>query len=182
MADQLNTGPLSAHRSSLMVHRFFCAVAVLVLSLWIRCTPLLAQGETVYGIIASQNVMVPMRDGVRLATDIYRPGVNGVPAPGKFPVILERTPYNKDLSEHWAIYFVPRGYVVISQDVRGRFASGGRWRPDRDDGNDGYDTAKWIGEQPWSDGGIGTVGTSYPGGTQHALALANPPYLKAMVP
>src|SRR5258707_13098370 len=102
MADQLNTGPLSAHRSSLIVHRFFCAVAVLVLSLWIHCAPLFAQGETHYGIIASQNVMVPMRDGVRLATNIYRPGVDGVPAPGTLPVILERTPYHKDFSEHWA--------------------------------------------------------------------------------
>src|SRR5438128_7962957 len=186
MADQLNTGPLSAHRSSLMVHRFFCAVAVLVLSLWIRCTPLLAQGETVYGIIASQNIMVPMRDGVRLATDIYRPAVNGVPAPGKFPTILERTPYGKGgrsgIVADWATYFVLRGDVVGEQDVRGRFDSEGSWRPHRDDGNDGYDTAKWIGEQPWSDGGIGTVGTSYPGGTQHALALSNPPYLKTMIP
>ena len=164
------------------LYRFFCVIGVLGLTLSLRSTPLWAQGETSYGIIVSQDVMVPMRDGVRLATNIYRPGSGGIPVPGKFPVILERTPYNKDLSEHWAIYFVPRGYVVISQDVRGRYASEGRWRPDRDDGNDGYDTAQWIGEQPWSDGGIGTVGTSYPGGTQHALALAHPPYLKAMVP
>ena len=148
----------------------------------VRAIPLLAQKETLYGIIASQNVMVPMRDGVRLATNIYRPGINGIPAPGKFPVILERTPYDKDHSEYWPNYFVPRGYVVVTEDVRGRYASEGRWRPDRDDGNDGYDTAQWIGAQQWSDGGIGTVGTSYPGGTQHALALADPPYLKAMVP
>ena len=78
------------------VQLFFRTVAVFVLSLTIRCTLLFAQGETHYGIIASQNVMVLMRDGVRLATNIYRPGVNGVPAPGKFPVILERTPYNKE--------------------------------------------------------------------------------------
>jgi len=162
--------------------RFIGAVAVLALTLTIGITPLLGQGGTSYEIVASQNVMVPMRDGVRLATNIYRPGVNGIPVPGKFPVILERTPYDKDHSEYWPRYFVPRGFVVVTQDVRGRYASEGRWRPDRDDGNDGYDTAQWIGEQAWSDGGIGTVGTSYPGGTQHALALANPPYLKAMVP
>jgi len=172
----------SVHRSSFIVHRFFLVVAVLLLCFSIRFTPLLAQGETAYGIVTSQNVMVPMRDGARLATNLYRPGVNGVPVTGKFPVILERTPYDKDHSEYWPLYFVPRGYVVVTQDVRGRYASEGRWRPDRDDGNDGYDTAQWIGAQPWSDGGIGTVGTSYPGGTQHALALANPPYLKAMVP
>jgi uncharacterized protein len=135
-----------------------------------------------YGIVASKNVMVAMRDGVRLATDIYRPSVDGMPVTEKFPVVLERTPYNKDGDEAWARYFVPRGYIVVAQDVRGRYASEGRWRPHRDDVNDGYDTAKWIGEQSWCDGGIGTVGTSYPGGTQHALAISNPPYLKTMVP
>jgi len=162
--------------------RFLGAVAVLALSLSICIPALWGEGGTSYEIVASQNVMVPMRDGVQLATNIYRPGINGIPVPDKFPVILERTPYDKDHSEYWPLYFVPRGYVVVTQDVRGRYASQGRWRPDRDDGKDGYDTAQWIGEQPWSDGGIGTVGTSYPGGTQHALALANPPYLKTMVP
>src|SRR5208337_4736400 len=118
--------------------RFFWALVVLALSLSIRSATLLAQGETSYEIVASQNVMVPMRDGVRLATNLYRPGANGIPVPGKFPVILERTPYDKDHSEYWPRYFVPRGFVVVTQDVRGRYASEGRWRPDRDDGNDGY--------------------------------------------
>jgi putative CocE/NonD family hydrolase len=126
--------------------------------------------------------MVTMRDGVRLATDVYRPAKEGVPLDGRFPVILERTPYNKDGSRGWAQYFVPRGYIAVAQDVRGRYGSEGRWRPLRDDVADGYDTAKWIGEQTWSDGGIGTVGTSYPGGTQHAMAIANAPNLKAMIP
>jgi putative CocE/NonD family hydrolase len=138
--------------------------------------------EPGYGIVTSKNVMVSMRDGVRLATDVYRPALNGVPVAERFPVILERTPYNKDGDAERARYFVPRGYIVVAQDVRGRYASEGRWRPHRDDVNDGYDTAKWIGEQPWCDGGIGTVGTSYPGGTQHALAISNPPYLKTTVP
>ena len=140
------------------------------------------QSEGRYEIDVTKNVMIPMRDGVRLAMDIYRPALNGRPAPGKFPVILERTPYNKDGIAAWARYFVPRGYTAIGQDVRGRYASEGNWRPHRDDNNDGYDTAKWIGEQPWCDGKIGTVGTSYPGGTQHALAISNPPYLQAMIP
>jgi uncharacterized protein len=135
-----------------------------------------------YEVVPSLNVMVPMRDGVQLACDIYRPGKGGVPAEGKFPVILERTPYNKTGLGRSGNYFVQRGYIFIAADVRGRYASEGNWRPNRDDGNDGYDTAKWIGEQPWSDGGIGTIGTSYDGGTQHALALSNPPYLKAMIP
>jgi putative CocE/NonD family hydrolase len=135
-----------------------------------------------YELVVSKDVMVTMRDGVRLAMDIYRPAVGGAPAPGKFPVILERTPYDKSRIESWAQYFVPRGYVAVGQDVRGRFASEGRWRPHRDDVNDGYDTVKWIGEQPWCDGRIGTVGTSYPGGTQHALAISNPPYLATVIP
>jgi putative CocE/NonD family hydrolase len=140
------------------------------------------QSEPKYDVVLVKDVMIPMRDGVKLACDIYRPAANGKAVDGKFPVILERTPYGKDTSESWARFFVPRGYIAVGQDIRGRFNSEGMWRPFRDDGNDGYDTAKWIGEQTWSDGGIGTVGTSYSGGMQHALALSNPPYLKAMIP
>ena len=141
-----------------------------------------APSEPRYEIVVAKNVMVTMRDGVRLATDVYRPAMNGNPIPGKFPVILERTPYNKNGIEGWARVFVPRGYVAVGQDVRGRYSSEGAWRPHRDDVNDGFDTAKWIGEQAWCDGGIGTVGGSYVGGTQHALAISNSPNLKAMIP
>jgi putative CocE/NonD family hydrolase len=123
-----------------------------------------------------------MRDGVRLATNVYRPAENGKVVEGKFPVILERTPYGKDNDVYYANHWVTQGYVVILQDVRGRFNSEGVWRFFRDDMNDGYDTAKWIDSQPWCSCAIGTVGGSYPGGTQHALALSNPPALKAMIP
>ncbi len=126
--------------------------------------------------------MVPMRDGVRLSADIYLPARNGVPVGGTFPVILERTPYGTGKAEPWATYFVSRGYVAVAQDVRGRFNSEGRWFPLRDDVQDGYDTARWIGRQPWCNGKIGAVGTSYPGGTQHAMAIGNAPHLAAMVP
>lgn len=129
-----------------------------------------------------KNVMVTMRDGVHLATDIYRPARNGVPLEGKFPVVLGRGPYNKDAGVSDAKVFVPRGYVFIAQDVRGRYRSEGRWRPIADDPNDGFDTAKWIGEQPWSDQSIGTIGSSYNGATQHALAIAGAPHVKAMIP
>src|SRR5947209_4366053 len=125
----------------------------------------------------SKNVMVAMRDGVKLGTDIYRPA-----ADKRYPVILERTPYNKDAAAEAAAFLVEHGYAVVAQDVRGRYQSEGRWVPIRDDPNDGFDTAKWIGEQPWCDGNIGTIGTSYGGATQHALAIANAPYVKAMVP
>src|SRR5512143_896740 len=141
-----------------------------------------AQSTPQYEIVAAKKVMVPMRDGARLSTDIHFPARNGVPVPGKFPVILERTPYGSHTIESWASYFVPRGYIAIGQNVRGRYGSEGKWFPHRDDVRDGYDTAEWIGKQPWFSGKIGTVGTSYPGGTQHALAMGNPPYLAAMIP
>lgn len=133
-------------------------------------------------IVASTNVMVAMRDGVRLATDIYRPAIGGVAVDGRFPVVLVRGPYNKDADLAVARTFVPRGYVFISQDVRGRYRSEGRWRPIADDPNDGFDTATWIGKQPWSDQNIGTIGSSYNGATQHALAIAGAPHVKAMIP
>jgi putative CocE/NonD family hydrolase len=135
-----------------------------------------------YEIAVIKDMTIPMRDGVRLHADIYRPARNGAPAPGKFPIILERTPYGKGFLAGFADYFVPRGYVVVLQDVRGRYQSEGKWAPIRDDPNDGFDTAKWLGDQEWSDGNIGTMGSSYDGATQHAMAIAGAPYLKAMVP
>ncbi len=136
-----------------------------------------------YSVTIAKDIMIPMRDGVRLAADIYRPSKDGVAAEGRFPALLMRTPYDKALrAPSFASYFTTRGYVVVVEDVRGRYHSEGHWRPLTDDPNDGYDTAKWIGQQPWSDGGIGTLGTSYEGGTQHALAIAGAPDVKAMVP
>src|ERR1700729_480223 len=111
-----------------------------------------------YEVIAAKDIMLPMRDGIRLCTDIYRPARNGAPVPEKFPIILERTPYGKGFVASSADYFVRRGYVVVFQDVRGRYKSEGKWAPIRDDPNDGFDTAKWLGEQPWSNGSIGTTG------------------------
>ncbi len=133
--------------------------------------------------VVEKNVMVPMRDGVRLATDLYFPAREGARLEGRFPAVMERTPYNKDgAARGWAPYFAARGYVAVVQDTRGRYASEGIWHMMTDDTPDGFDTASWIVRQPWSDGGFATIGTSYPGGTQHALALSNPPGLKAMVP
>ncbi len=130
-----------------------------------------AAADAPFGVAVMRDVMVPMRDGIKLATDVYRPATNGSPAEGKFPAIMERTPYNKDGIAATAAYFVPRGYIVIAQDVRSRYKSEGHWRPIADDPNDGFDTAKWLGLQPWFDGNLGTVGTSYGGATQHALAM-----------
>ncbi len=163
----------------------FLAISIAAAAWLVRERPIAADAPPDpqrYDIAVFKDVMIPMRDGVRLALDIYRPATNGLPAEGKFPVIMERTPYNKTSVEAWARYFVPRGYIAIGADVRGRYRSEGHWDPYRVDGADGFDTAKWIGEQPWCDRSIGTVGTSYPGGMQHALAIANAPYVKAMIP
>jgi hypothetical protein len=138
--------------------------------------------EAQFQVVASNNVMMPTRDGVKLATDLYFPATNGAPVPAKFPVILTRTPYNKDGSKRPGEYFAARGYVFVAQDTRGRYGSDGTWRFLSDDGRDGSDTAEWIGRQPWFGGKIGTLGTSYVGGTQHAMALENAPHLATVIP
>ncbi|MFG0332105.1 MAG: CocE/NonD family hydrolase [Maioricimonas sp. JB049] len=126
--------------------------------------------------------MVPMRDGVRLATDIYRPARDNQPLDEPLPVILSRLPYNKDGSKTMGAYYATHGYVFVAQDTRGRYKSEGVWRMLSDDGRDGVDCAAWIGRQPWSNGKIGMIGTSYFGGTQHAMALAGAPELKTVIP
>jgi putative CocE/NonD family hydrolase len=149
----------------------------------VALTPLEAQRNDRYEIASLRNVMVAARDGVKLATDVYLPARNGGIASGRFAAIVERTPYNKnDVGAALIEYFVSRGYAVVLQDVRGRYGSEGRWRPVKDDGPDGSDLLKWIGEQAWSNGKVGSMGTSYGGATQHAMAIANAPNLAAMVP
>ena len=136
-----------------------------------------------YDAICRSNVMIPMRDGVRLATDIYFPALGGQPAPGKFPVILERTPYDKAGSGNVTngTYYARRGYVCAIQDVRGRFVSEGEWYPFAKEAPDGYDTVEWLAAQEWSDGQVGTMGASYCGSDQSALATLNPPHLSTMI-
>src|SRR5690242_2006168 len=99
---------------------FFNVRLLIVLTV---CTPLCAQTDVRYGISETKNVMIAMRDGVKLAADIYRPTQNSQLVDAKFPVILLRTPYNKENSSEIANSFVPRGYVVVLQDVRGRYKS-----------------------------------------------------------
>jgi len=135
-----------------------------------------------FEIVVEKNLKIPMRDGTRLAADLYRPARAGKPAPGRFPAILTRTPYNKDTSDREGSYYAERGYVVVANDVRGRYASEGKWRLIADDPQDGFDVVEWMAQQSWSNGKVGTFGTSYPGGTQHALAETSPPHLTAMVP
>lgn len=126
--------------------------------------------------------MVAMRDGVKLATDIYLPAKAGQPINDPLPVILTRIPYNKNGAKRFGEYFSARGYVFVAQDVRGRYASEGVWHFMTDDAKDGWDCADWIAKQPWSNGKIGMVGTSYVGGTQHAMALEKVPQLTTVIP
>jgi putative CocE/NonD family hydrolase len=168
-----------AHRSRLIM----AWVVLLVPGGVTAQAPKVSQREPEFEVVVETNVMIPMRDGVRLAADLYRPARAGKAVEGKFPTVLTRTPYNKgDGHAPEGRYYAERGYNVVMNDVRGRYASEGTWRLIADDPQDGYDTVAWIAAQPWSDGKIGTFGTSYPGGTQHALAEMNPPHLTTMIP
>ena len=143
----------------------------------------------------TSDVMVSMRDGVRLATDVYRPVRAGRTLADPLPVILERTPYGKTVVSRSEVsvrdsiprsraevarFFVSQGYVVIYQDCRGRYASEGEFVKYLSDGFDGYDTCAWIVRQPWCNGRIGTMGLSYAAHTQAALACTNAPGIAAM--
>ena len=125
-------------------------------------------------------VMVTMRDGVRLATDVYRPARGGRPVEARFPVLLYRTPYNKSGLAKDAAFFARHGYVVLAQDCRGRFASEGKFYAFVNEGLDGYDTIEWAAAQPWSDGKVGTAGASYLAWDQYHAAMYRPPHLAAM--
>jgi putative CocE/NonD family hydrolase len=133
-------------------------------------------------VVVEKNVIITVRDGTKLAADVYHPSPDGTASVGRFPTLLTRTPYDKNGVDRDGRYYAERGYNVVANDVRGRYASEGTWKLIFDDPADGYDVVEWIAAQPWSDGKVGTFGTSYPGGTQHALAEMNPPHLSAMVP
>ena len=137
-----------------------------------------------YRTLAEKDVWVPMRDGVRLSADIYRPAdADGRPAEGQFPALLVRTSYDKRNPEWdgtWP-YYVERGYVFVLQDLRNRFRSEGDGRYFHTcnpwEADDGYDTVEWIAAQPWSNGRVGTLGSSHRAITQTLLALRRPPHL-----
>jgi putative CocE/NonD family hydrolase len=130
--------------------------------------------------LIERDVAVPMRDGVVLRADLMRPAVEG-----RFPTLVYRTPYGKHHATQGEPIFeeaVARGYAVVLQDVRGRYASDGEFEPYRNEGKDGFDTIAWAAAQPWSNGDVGTFGLSYPGAVQWLAALESPPALKAMAP
>ena len=147
-----------------------------------------------YQVQLDKGVMVAMRDGVQLATDLYWPATDGRRLGGRLPVIMNRTPYGREKTAaremtadqrkrtraEVAEYYVRRGYVFIYQDTRGRGDSQGQFVKYLDDGADGHDMCQWIVAQPWSDGRIGMLGTSYDAHTQAAAACAGAPGLKAV--
>jgi uncharacterized protein len=146
--------------------------------------PELSGSSIRYDVAVLTDVMVRMRDGVRLATDVYLPARRGTPVVRRFPALLERTPYDKRraLLVQTARYFARRGYVTVLQDVRGRFASEGDWYfLAAVEAPDGFDTIDWITRQGWSDGTVGTMGLSYSTATQQALAVLKPPALKTQI-
>lgn len=126
----------------------------------------------------TESVRVPMRDGVRLSANVFRPVGSG-----RLPVILVRTPYGKgkELSRSYRM-FVDNGYAVVVQDVRGKYDSEGVFDPLRQETPDGEDTLNWVVRQAWSNGSVGMVGGSYVGIVQWKAALAQHPALKAIFP
>src|SRR5579862_8237833 len=136
-----------------------------LLSLLIFLSPTLFCSESSSGgVVTQKDVAVPMRDGVVLRADILRPKQEG-----RFPVLVYRTPYGKEeaLKDYTTFaHAAERGYVVVVQDVRGRYASAGEFRPYENEGRDGYDTIEWAARQPWSNGAVGKFGLSYPGAVQ----------------
>ena len=133
-------------------------------------------------LVIEKNVPVPMRDSVLLSADVFRPSPRG-----RYPVLLQRTPYGKGQAQIAFNILNPiraaeAGYVVVIQDTRGRYASEGEFAPFLYESQDGFDTVEWCAAQPWSNGKVGMYGMSYVGATQWLAAIAAPPHLVTIFP
>jgi uncharacterized protein len=144
----------------------------------------IASPESKYKVLLERDVSIRMRDGAELIADVYRPSKDGNLSEAKFPVILIRTSYNKDNRANLYLfdpdYFVERGYVIVIQDVRGRYKSPGHFYHGIYETNDGYDTIEWIAQQPWSNGKVGMTGASYLAAVQQAAAVSGAPHLASI--
>jgi putative CocE/NonD family hydrolase len=127
--------------------------------------------------ISMETLSITMRDGVKLATDVYRDD-----AVERAPVVLIRTPYDRTKQKATAERWVQAGYVFVAQDCRGTRASEGVLAPYNNEGQDGYDTIEWIIRQPWCNGRVGMIGSSYVGAVQWQAAAENPPGLVVIAP
>ena len=150
-----------------------------------------------YSMIEDKNRLVAMRDGVKLACDVFRPD-----APGKYPALLSYSLYGKELQKVADVqrplsprhgnggqeagdtrFFVSRGYAHIIADTRGAGDSEGVYNfQGKTEQADGYDIIEWIAAQPWCDGNVGMLGMSYFGVVQNLIAATQPPHLKAIAP
>ncbi|MDE2891672.1 MAG: CocE/NonD family hydrolase [Chloroflexota bacterium] len=143
---------------------------------------------TVERVVVEKNIEIPMRDGVILRADLYRP--EDADEPGKaVPGIVTRTPYDKEQSGAGLVAVMPsalklaeRGYAVVVCDCRGRYASEGDFKPFHQEGPDGYDTIEWIAAQPWCDGNTAIYGPSYVGATTMLATREQPPSLRCAIP
>jgi putative CocE/NonD family hydrolase len=134
---------------------------------------LFATALAAQNVIVDENVMAPMRDGVKLATDVYRPA-----ADAKLPVVLIRTPYDKTGLKGQCRAFAESGYVCVAQDCR--FRSEGEFYAFVNEGKDGFDAIEWAAKQPWSNEKVGTFGGSYLAWDQFHASMYKPPHLTAM--
>jgi putative CocE/NonD family hydrolase len=135
------------------------------------------ESRQTYEVVIERGVTATMRDGVILRADIYRPR-----SEAKFPVLLQRTPYDKSSSFAFGMKAAAKGYVVVIQDVRGRYTSDGEWYVFKHESDDGYDTVEWAASLPFADGRVGMFGGSYVGATQMLAAIGHPPHLAGICP
>jgi putative CocE/NonD family hydrolase len=141
-----------------------------------------AQSAGYDAVLVDSNVMIPSRDGIRLSTRLYRPAANGAPVQGRFPILLQRTPYDLTTSAKDAEFFARHGYVVALQNIRGRYKSEGKFlKVQPADATDGYDVIEWLAKQPYSNGVVGMWGTSFAAHTQAGAAILHPTALKTAV-
>jgi hypothetical protein len=152
-------------------------------SLCLLAFVVLLQPSAIFGqsaapqVLFERNVLMKTRDGVTLHADVYRPAGEGT-----FPVLLQRTPYNKDNAADFGRRAVERGFMVVVQDVRGRYTSEGDWYTFKHEMEDGYDTVEWAAALPHSNGKVGMFGGSYVGATQMLAAIGHPPHLAGICP
>jgi len=137
--------------------------------------PLLSKPS--FEVAVNKDTMVPCRDGIQLAADIYLPKTDG-----KVPLIVYRTPYGKELMELNGKYWARRGYACAIQDCRGRFKSKGTWVPFMHEAQDGYDAIEWLATQAWCNGKVGMIGGSYLGWVQWWAASQKPAHLVTIIP
>jgi putative CocE/NonD family hydrolase len=173
------TGPMSDEhqRATGWVKRKTNERGIVCVAIAMLLLPSLADAANLYAVVYERNVAVGMRDGVTLRADIFRPDTAG-----KFPVLLQRTPYDKNHGTEFGLKAAARGYVVVIEDVRGRFASEGEWYPFKNESKDGYDTVEWAASLPYSTGKVGMFGGSYVGATQMLAGIAHPPHLAGICP